>query len=99
MIRLRRGLTYDKRLKLRLEVYTREVQKARRAAERWGLSPECRAAMVYLTTGGDPALLPDAHQSCKAEEHGGRGCLCQCHDVVPTGVHSRTLGDVLYGDS
>ncbi len=97
-MRLRRGLTYTARLRLRQEVYQREAAQAMRRAERWGLSPECRAAMEYLTS-GDPSLMPAAHQSCKAEEHGGKGCLCTCHDVVPTGVHSRSLGDVLYGDS
>lgn len=94
-MRLRRNLTYDQRLRLRLEVYKREAAKAARWAERWGLSPECLRAMEYLVS-GDPSLMAAEHGSCKAEDHGGKGCLCQCHDVVPEGVHSRTLHEVLY---
>lgn len=95
MIRLRRNLTYDQRVNLRKDVYQREAANAMKRAAKWGLSPECLQAMAYLTS-GDPSLMPAAHESCKAEDHGGKGCMCQCHDVIPQGVHSRTLHQALY---
>ena len=94
-IRLRRNLTLHDRQKLRGMVYRREAIRAVERAQVWGLTAECRDGLRESLQ-GDPAKATSLHESCTAEEIGGKGCLCPHHDVIPEGVVSRTIEQVLY---
>jgi hypothetical protein len=84
---LRRGLTLAQRQKLRTQVLERQLSVAYRRAIRYGLSETCRQAMD-MSAAGCPARAAELHASCKAEEPGGTGCLCPCHDARDTAVVS-----------
>jgi hypothetical protein len=81
--RLRRGLTVLERDKLRAEILERQMRLAVTRAAEYGLTGMCREAMRLAEAGERSGAL---HRSCGAEEPGGLGCLCPCHDVRDTAV-------------
>lgn len=81
--RMRQGLALEDRMRLRTETAERLIRQALERSTASHRSPECRAAMQL--TGrqlADPEASARAHKSCTAEEPGGKGCLCECHDLV-----------------
>jgi hypothetical protein len=82
MRRLRRHMTILERRKLREEILARELALAHQRASEAGLTLRCQDAM---------RLTGVQHASCEAEDPGGAGCLCQCHDVISEGVVSEAL--------
>lgn len=78
-VKFRRGLTISQRQKIRAAVLDREYRKAEDRARSCRRSVECVAAMANMAA--HPATAREQHAACKAEEHGGPGCLCECHDT------------------
>lgn len=83
MTSFKQGMTITQRRRLREEILARHLEKAREEAARARLTLTCRNAMYY--TSRDPAEAVRFHARCKAEERGGTGCLCLCHDTIEDG--------------
>lgn len=83
MERLKPGMALVNRQRLRTEIAERLIRQALERSSATGRSDECRQAMQL--TGkqlADPEAAARAHKSCAEEEPGGKGCLCECHDLV-----------------
>jgi hypothetical protein len=89
MTTFRRGMTILARQHLREEILTWEVERARTRASEKNLTGACRDAMLVMSV--DPAKARGLHAGCKAEEYGGVGCLCLCHDEVTGEVITGTM--------
>jgi hypothetical protein len=85
-VRLRRGMSYADREKLRHEVAARLLRQAQARLAVYGFSPQCIRAFGFV--GDDPVKAQEAHNSCLAEQPGGRGCLCPHHDLPGSPVTS-----------
>jgi hypothetical protein len=85
-MRLRRGMSYADREKLRQEAAARLLRQAQARMSVYGLSAQCLRAFGHV--GDDPAKALAAHNSCLAEQPGGRGCLCPHHDLPTEAVTS-----------
>lgn len=77
-------MTVLQRQQLRVAVMSRFVAQAYEKAGQWKLTAECKQAMGVMNR--DPAQARELHGSCRAEEFGGSGCMCQCHDIITGGV-------------
>ena len=85
MKKLKRGMLLLDRQRLREKVMERQLKLAVERATGYGLSQTCRRAMAMGLAGcTDRAAV--LHAECQAEEPGGTGCLCLCHDVRDTAV-------------
>lgn len=88
-MRFRRGMTVLERQQYREEMLQRAVDRAVRQAQRVHRSLTCNDAMQAW--GETAAKL---HGSCRGEEPGGIGCLCECHDDHRSGVESGTAIEI-----
>jgi len=80
-------MTVLDRQHLREQVMERQLRLAVDRAAEYGLSQPCRQAMAMSRAGcADRARA--LHAECTAEEAGGIGCLCLCHDTRETAVIS-----------
>lgn len=83
-------MTILQRQQVRTQVLQREFAYANRRAASYRLSGTCREAMEV--THKDPATARELHGRCAAEEPGGPGCLCLCHDEITGEVTSGVSG-------
>jgi len=83
--KLKRGMRLLDRQHLREQVMERQLKLAVDRAAEYGLSQPCRQAMA-MSLAGCPDRAAALHAECQAEEPGGTGCLCLCHDVRDTAV-------------
>lgn len=79
-------MTILERRRYREDLLVKEIALAYRRVNVYRLSVPCSDAMV--ATGSDPARARALHASCRGEDPGQPGCLCQCHDTVTGGVET-----------
>jgi hypothetical protein len=82
-------MSFSDRERLRQEVAARMIARAQSRMQVYGLSAQCIRAFGFV--GDDPVKALEAHNSCLAEQPGGRGCLCPHHDL-PTGAVTSGFG-------
>jgi hypothetical protein len=80
---MRQGMSLESRMRLRTDIATSLMRKALERSSAMYRSPQCREAVQLASRQlPDPEGAARRHKECLWETENGRGCLCECHDVV-----------------